>query len=73
MGLLGGSVQSRRRPRRHGLGLGVGFRQELGIICLGLVGVLLGQPDSTCQQLESEVSWGLGASSAIARARISTS
>lgn len=42
-------------------------------ICLGLVRMLFGQPDLTCQQLESEVSWGLEASLAITRACISTS
>lgn len=60
--------------RNPGGGLGrPGGAQGLELICLGLVGMLFGQPDLTCQQLESEVSWGLAASLAITRACISTS
>lgn len=47
--------------------------RALQIICLGFVGVLFGPPDGTCQQLQSEVSWGLEASLAITRACIATS
>lgn len=55
-------------------GVGWGMRvQEPELTSLGSDGMmLLGQPHRTCQQAESEVSWGLEASLAITRARIST-